>query len=218
MRTAIKERYTAGEISYDTAIQYLIKYGGMEEDDAYWKAEEWKYENDTNDDFSKYDEFFTAVQTGKNLKAVIKKYTDNGVKVETLATQITNHFKPLYIEMSKSEKAGIKGYLLNAFELCGVKREDATKKLQYWEFLTEQPDSDLNQYQIADYYEFAKPAGISAALYSEYCSKVKGIEGDDKKKRRMAVIHSLPLTKAQKDALYFAEGWAKSTLNEAPWH
>ncbi len=218
MRTAIKDKYTAGEIDYDTAIQYLVKYGGMDEDDAYWKAEEWKYEADTDDDFAKYDEFFTAAETGKNLKAVIKKYTDNGVKIETLASQLTSHFKPLYIEMTASQRAGIKGYLLNAFEQCGVDREDATKKLQYWDFLSEQPDSDLTQYQIADYYEFAKPAGISADLYSEYCEKVKGIDGDNKKQRRMAVIHSLPLTSAQKDALYYAEGWAASKLYEAPWH
>ena len=218
MRTAIKDRYAAGVIDYDTAIQYLVKYGGMEEDDAYWKAEEWMYESETGEDYGKYDEFFTAVQTGKNLKAVIKKYTDNGVELETLSSQITNHYKPMYIEMSTSEKAGIKGYLLNAFEQCGVTREDATKKLQYWEFLSEQPDSDLNQYQVADYYEFAKPAGISAGVYTEYCNKVKGIEGEDKKARRMAVIHSLPLSTAQKDALYYAEGWAASRIYEAPWH
>lgn len=217
MRTAIKDRYAAGEIDYDTAIRYLVEYGGMEEIDAYWRVEEWMYENETGDDYAKYNEFFTAVQTGKNLKAVIKKYTDNGVSVETLATQITNHYKPLYIEMSNYEKAGIKGYLLNAFEQCGVTREDATKKIQYWEFLSEQPGSDLSQYQVADYYEFAKPAGISATLYTEYCNEVKGINGEDKKEKRMAVIHSLPISRRQKDALYYAEGWAKSKIHEAPW-
>ena len=218
MRTAIKNRYTAGEIDYDTAIQYLVEYGGMEEDAAYWKAEEWKYEADTDDDFSKYSEFFTAVETGKNLKAVIKKYTENGVKIETLASQITEHFKPIYTEMTVSDRASIKGYLLNAYEQCGVDREDATKKLQYWDFLSEHPDSDLSQSQIADYYEFAKPAGVSADLYSEYCEKVKGITGEGKKERRMAVINSLPITSAQKDALYYAEGWTESKLYEAPWH
>ena len=120
--------------------------------------------------------------------------------------------------MSSSERASIKGYLLNAFELCEVEREDATKKLQYWEFLGEHPDSDLNQYQFADYYEFAKPAGISADVYSDYCNQVKDITGEGKKEKRMAVIDSLPLTSAQKDALYHAEGWAESKLNEAPWH
>ena len=51
-----------------------------------------------------------------------------------------------------------------------------------------------------------------------YRNQVKGITGDGKKEKRMAVIHSLPITNAQKDAMYFAEGWAASTLHEAPWH
>ena len=218
MRSAIKEHFVEGDINAQTALSYLVKYAGMEEDDAYWKVEEWEYENETGEDFGKYNEFFTAVETGKNLKAVIKQYTDNGVELKTLSSQITSHFKPIYGEMTTSERASIKGYLLNAFEQLGVDRDDATNKLQYWEFLGEQPDSTLTQYQIADYYEFAKPAGISADLYSEYCERVKDITGDGKKDRRMAVIDSLPITSAQKDALYFAEGWAESRLHEAPWH
>jgi hypothetical protein len=47
---------------------------------------------------------------------------------------------------------------------------------------------------------------------------VKDITGEGKKEKRMAVIDSMPITSAQKDALYYAEGWATSTLNEAPWH
>lgn len=39
-----------------------------------------------------------------------------------------------------------------------------------------------------------------------------------KKERRIAVIDSMPITNAQKDSLYYAEGWAKSKLYEAPWH
>lgn len=34
----------------------------------------------------------------------------------------------------------------------------------------------------------------------------------------MDVIDSLPITKAQKDALYFANDWAEKNLDEAPWH
>jgi hypothetical protein len=218
MRTAIKNHFTAGDIDYDTAKQYLIEYGGMEAEDTYWKLEEWMYEQETGEDYSKYGDFYEAVQTGKNLKAVIKQYTDKGVELGTLSSQITSRFKPIYAKMTTSERAGIKGYLLNAFEKCGVEREDATKKLQYWEFLGEHPDSKLTQYQFEDYYQYAKPAGISEKLFSDYCSKVKGIDGEGKKERRMAIIDSLPITSAQKDALYFAEGWAASRLYEAPWH
>jgi hypothetical protein len=39
-----------------------------------------------------------------------------------------------------------------------------------------------------------------------------------KKAEVMKVINSLPITIAQKDALYFLNGWSKKTLfKEAPW-
>jgi hypothetical protein len=132
MRTAIKDRFSSGEIDYDTALQYLIEYGGMEEDKAYWKVKEWMYERDTGDDYGKFDEFYTAVETGKNLKAVIKEYTDNGVDAETLASRITSYFKPKYIEMTNSQRAGIKGYLLNAYEVLGYDRAKKSKDIDKW--------------------------------------------------------------------------------------
>lgn len=217
IRTAIKERFKTGEIDYDTAIKYLVDYGGEEKDDAFWKVEEWKHKDEA-DDYAKYNEFFDAVQTGKNLKVVIKKYTDNGVELGDLADRITNHFKPVYAEMSSSERARLKGYLLNAFELCGVARGDAEAKLTYWAFLGEYPDCGLSQSQAEDFVEFAKPARIGIEQYSDYCNRVKDITGDNKKERRMAVIDSMPISGSQKDALYYAEGWAISKLHEAPWH
>ena len=55
-------------------------------------------------------------------------------------------------------------------------------------------------------------------VFVDYRNQAKGITGDDKKARRMAVINSMPITSAQKDALYYAEGWAASKIYEAPWH
>ena len=132
MRSAIKSRYDAGELDDDTAMQYLVEYGGMEEHKAYWRVEEWKYETDTGEEFSQYNDFYTAVQTGKNLKAVIKEYTDHGVSNETLHGRITSYFKPLYKEMSNTERAAIKGYLLNAYTLLGYNRSEKSKDIDKW--------------------------------------------------------------------------------------
>ena len=132
LRTAIKSRYEAGEIDYDTAEQYLVEFAGMKDGDAYWKVEEWEYETETGEDFQKYNDFYTAVQTGKDLKAVIKRYTDNGVEAKTLASQITSHFKPLYKEMSNTQRASIKGYLLNAYALLGYDRTKKSKDIDKW--------------------------------------------------------------------------------------
>ena len=105
----------------------------MDEDDVYWKVKEWEYEDENEDEnFAKYDDFYTAVQTGKNLKAVIKEYTDNGVDKSTLASQITSHFKPKYKAMSNYERASIKGYLLNAYALLGYDRTKKSKDIDKW--------------------------------------------------------------------------------------
>ena len=102
--------------------------------DIHWKIDKWNYEkeNGASDGYAKYNDFFTAVETGLNLKSVIKEYTDNGVETKTLASQITSHFKPLYVAMSKSERASIKGYLLNAYVQLGYDREKKSKDIDAW--------------------------------------------------------------------------------------
>ena len=132
IRKAVKNRYEAGDIDDDTAKQYLVKYAGMPEDKAYWKVQEWEYKTDTGGDFQKFNNFYEAVKTGKNLKAVIKEYTDNGVDSKALASQITSYFKPLYKEMSNVERASIKGYLLNAYALLGYDRSKKSKDIDKW--------------------------------------------------------------------------------------
>ena len=134
MKGEIKKRYLAGEIDDATASEYLIDHCEMEADDVYWEMQKWEYtsENGTTEGYTKYDDFISAVETGKNLKATIKEYIDNGVSEKTLASQITSHFKPLYIEMSKSERAKIKGYLLNAYAQLGYDRTKKSKDIDKW--------------------------------------------------------------------------------------
>ena len=133
-KTALKELYLAGEISESRAVAALKEYCEVEEDDIYWTLDRWKYEDDTgsSDGYGKYNDFHTAVQTGKNLKAVIKEYTDNGVENKTLASQITSYFKPLYREMTGTERAALKGYLLNAYVLLGYDRYKKSKDIDKW--------------------------------------------------------------------------------------
>lgn len=134
IKSAIKEHFLSGDLDYNTAEQFLIEYGGLDEDEVYWKMQEWEYEleNGTSDDYAKYNDFYTAVQSGKNLKAVINEYTEKGVEKSTLAAQITSHFKPLYKEMSNYERASIKGYLLNAYALLGYDRTKKSRDIDKW--------------------------------------------------------------------------------------
>ena len=134
MRSAIKKSYLKGNIDIATAQKHLVLYGGQDGGEARWQTEEWNYEAETGDDFDRYDKFYEAIQTGKNLKAVIKEYNEMDVDSETLSSQITKHYKDDYIKMSTSEKANIKGYLLNAIVALGYTREEAEKRISYWEF------------------------------------------------------------------------------------
>ena len=108
--------------------------------------------------------------------------------------------------------------------------EDATSKVRYWTFKQEYPEyDDLSEEAVEKYYEKVEPYGISVDVYYDYSkqkSKCKGADnnGDGKtdsgsvKAEVLQVINSLPLTYAQKDALYYLNGWSAKTIREAPWH
>ena len=136
VRQAIKNRFIDGEIDTATALKQMVLYAGMDASEAHWLMDAWEYRKavGTDEGYSKYNDFFEAVKTGKNLKAVIKEYTSNGVKEKTLSSMITDHFKPEYVKMTASERASIKGYLINALEQCGVDRKDAEARLADWDF------------------------------------------------------------------------------------
>ena len=97
----------------------------------------------------------------------------------------------------------------------GISEEDAAEDVQYWSFQKTYPDYDLSESAVTKYYEYAEPAGIGADVYYEYFQRKAGYS---KKEDIMNVIHSLDLTVAQKNAMYYANGWAKSTIDEAPWN
>ena len=138
LKKALKERYIRGDADEDTAIQYLLKIGAYtEENDAYWEVDKWEYMQETGngaDSYRKYNAFFQAVETGKDLKAVIKEYTDNGVSKTTLATQITNQYKQQLIDLKKSGKgyADLQARILTAYEALGYDREKKLKDIQKW--------------------------------------------------------------------------------------
>lgn len=79
------------------------------------------------------------------------------------------------------------------------------------------PDTFVDDAWVDEYYAEVESSGIPVEVFVDYRNRVKSITGDGKKERRMAVINSMPISNAQKDALYFAEGWAASKLHEAPW-
>ena len=70
--------------------------------------------------------------------------------------------------------------------------------------------------------------GVSYEAYYDYYFATKDIESDkdasgktisgSKREKVLAEINAMDLTVEQKNALYYASGYAESTLYEAPWY
>ena len=100
LRSAIKRLYVSGDIDQKTARNYLTDYTGMKIDETYWTLKSWDYaqENGSSDGYSKYGDLYKAVESGENLDAVIKEYTDNGEKKFEIAEKIRSYEEEIAIK------------------------------------------------------------------------------------------------------------------------
>lgn len=175
---------------------------------GYYTAEDFATEIANGDQASAYAVKVDVIQTlqknGKTKEAAEKSFTSSA----------KDALKDLYLA---GEISGDK--VINALVVyCGAERDDAAGDLKYWDFKKAHPDVYADDAWVDEYYEEVESSGVSLKVFVDYRNKVKNITGDGKKEKRMDVIHSLPITSAQKDALYLTEGWAESKLYEAPWH
>ena len=135
---AIKDMYLDGSIDAGMAAQMLEEMG-KDENEAYFTVEEWMAVNENADNpdysYSRYDEFYEAVSSGKNLKTVINELTSHGITKETLSGRITSQFKAEYIRLYKENKtafANLQARLLTAYEALGYDRSKKMKDMQKW--------------------------------------------------------------------------------------
>ena len=136
-------------------------------------------------------------------------------------------------EAAKSFKSSFKKVVKNAFEdgeidsgkaqsllvSYGDQDEAAAKAdVAGWQFARDYPDQTAEDSWFDAYYKYVADSGVQINTYMQYRDKVRSITGKGRKEARMAVIDSLPISSEQKDALYYSEGWAASTIGDAPWH
>ena len=138
LKAAMQEAFIRGDADEDAAQKYLLKIGAYDtESDAHWELDKWKDMRDEGisaGEYRKYADFFQAVETGENLRAVIKEYLDNGVSKTTLASQITTQYKQQLIDMKASGKgyADLQARILTAYEVLGYDRAQKQKDIQKW--------------------------------------------------------------------------------------
>jgi hypothetical protein len=157
----------------------------------------------------------TDVANGKDREEAEKNFN----------SKFASHVRELY-EAGEITSYNAENMLVN---YGGKTYEEASSKVQYWEFKKNYPDYDLSEEAVKKYYDEVEPSGIGIDVYYDYSkqrAKCKGVDanGDGNtdsgsvKREVMQVINSLPITYQQKDVLYYLNGWSASTIWEAPWH
>lgn len=180
VRSYIKTGYVSKDkqtISKTEAVKLLVK-AGMRQKDAEAKVQEWTCELVTGIPFSKIkDEFMAGNITQSRMIELLQKYggRDKETAERTARSYAcekeTGHpytdLKEAYIlgEVSKNvlEKA-VKKY-------GGMNAEDTQKKLYYYDYLKENPTSDISENRAAAYMTKLKPAGIKAKDYEDILNK-----------------------------------------------
>ena len=113
------------------------------------------------------------------------------------------------------------------FEFDDSRFESWSKSVDYLQFSEQNPNVSMSQ---DDYQRYQKVAssGITPETWMQYYEQASTMKADvdsngeaisgSRKKKVLVLIDSLPITDAQKDALYYYNNWAESTIKEAPWH
>ena len=207
----IRYAYEDGYLTAEEATVHILEKGLADnENEAYFIIQGWE----AGEDYSRYDTIYNAVRNGASIDETMAELTSHGYSEEDVLSQVKGEIGKWYRggEISKQQATNM---LTKYF---GMDSDETNATVSYWEFKKNNPDVEANVGWFEKYYSDVAYSGISMNEYISYRIQVKDITGEDKKARRMAVINSLPITNAQKDALYYAEGWAESKLYEAPWH
>lgn len=161
----------------------------------------------TKDDYSmvysvKLDVIDTMVANGYDMETAERTFNNN----------FANYLKGIYQDGDVSA-ANATEYLVS---YGGKTRDEADSKVRWWIFQDTYPDyADWRESTVAKYYDEIKSAGISVDMYDVFLS-LKG--NSTKRAEVLEAIDSMPLNRSQKDALYLSEGFARSTLDDAPWN
>ena len=187
--TGIQRNALAVEETYRAAAEKYLRQG-METDDAYRAANKACFG-------AEY-----ALQTyNKDVYERAKSAKTNGVSYDDFYT---------YYFGTKGIKAtGEKSAATQKFEFLQNSGMTLSAQAEIY-FADMASDKTLEQQA-----ELETDASITPEQFYRY--KVAS-SGMTRKAEKMQAINSLDLTYAQKDALYYAEGWAQSTIGQAPWH
>lgn len=203
----------------------LADYLDMSDDDIADTLSKWKCKVDTGIEFDDIKKEFIAGNISED--ETVRMRSKYGDIVEDQAEETIREWKcekETGIAYSDVSEAFADGDISESeakniyITYGGLTEDEAFAKVRYLKVKKQFPTSYVDDAWVDEYYEEIEDSGISIEVFMDYRNKVKSIIGEGKKARRLDVIDSMPINDEQKDALYFAEGWAQSRIHEAPWH
>ena len=188
VKTEIGKWYRGGEVSKQQATDMLTKYTEMSDEEITKLVNQWS----------------AVVVTGIEYDDIDDEFMDGKI---TASRAIE-----MYVRYG------------------GMTKEDATEKVTALSFVKDHPslEGESVSYKfVTAYNEYCEPKGIDVNLFHEVW-QYKGSATADIDKRGeiipgsarekvLAYIDELDLSRKQKDSLYYALGYAKSTIKDAPW-
>jgi len=140
VRDQLKERFLDGSMDETASRAWLKTHMGYDNRKAFETVDRWRetQENKDNEEwsYSIYNDFYEAVESGKNLSKEVKQLLDLGIEAKTLAGNITTEFKPLLLELlatgKTSQAAALQAKILDAYVALGYDREKKLKDVKKW--------------------------------------------------------------------------------------
>lgn len=226
--------YKKGEITEQQARTMLKKYAGKYDSDIDDNIRKWTFVKDTDMNIDDVKGAFIHGEINEQkARELYQKYGLSSDKIDEKIDDLKWEKKYGYSYSNKGEeyKNGnitrdelIKGIM----DHDGKSREDAANMATVFDWQKQGIEITLTQVnRVAKYEEYCRSANVPIDVYNEACDKIGKLEGkkDENgktisgsvKEQALPIIDALPLTNAQKDAIYLCS-WKASTLNEAPWH
>ena len=98
----------------------------------------------------------------------------------------------------------------------GLSKSEAAAEVALAEFIKKNPEySEMTVSALDNYNRYCTNVPVDV-YYDAW--KYKNTLSGSVKTKMMNYIDRLSLTRRQKDSMYYAFGWAESTIDEAPWH
>ena len=235
IKKELKEDVFSGDLSKENAIHALTLVGDIDKDEASAQYQDWMtelehgYSNDEVKGAYLAGDITQAKAIEIRMEYTGKSRAETAEEVAKWDAEKSTGYAYDDIKEAFLDGELTSGEAIAKYKAYGVKDADAKDKVTALEFQKKWPGTDgISASAVKKYQKYCAPAGVSGTLFYQVHEFEDDAHADvdkngnsingTKRKKVLKYIDSLPLNTKQKDSIYYAFGWAKSTLDEAPWH